>query len=86
MFTLLESVYNAFDRIAKKLRIFKVETIGDCYVAASGKSEFWCIVCRYRMMLANAYPRRVLRKLTPDPQLDCLRPSRTEGRPCRSYV
>ena len=37
MFTLLESVYNAFDRIAKKLRIFKVETIGDCYVAASGK-------------------------------------------------
>jgi hypothetical protein len=36
VFTLLESVYNAFDRIAKKLRIFKVETIGDCYVAAAG--------------------------------------------------
>ena len=34
VFTLLESVYNAFDKIAKKLKVFKVETIGDCYVAA----------------------------------------------------
>ena len=32
VFTLLETVYHAFDQIAHKRRIFKVETIGDCYV------------------------------------------------------
>jgi hypothetical protein len=31
VFTLLETVYHAFDEIAKR-RVFKVETIGDCYV------------------------------------------------------
>jgi Adenylate and Guanylate cyclase catalytic domain len=32
VFTLLETVYHAFDEIAHRRRIFKVETIGDCYV------------------------------------------------------
>ena len=36
MFTLLETVYGAFDRIAKRRRVFKVETVGDCYVAVAG--------------------------------------------------
>jgi class 3 adenylate cyclase len=36
VFTLLEQIYNSFDAIAKKMHIFKVETIGDCYVAAAG--------------------------------------------------
>jgi class 3 adenylate cyclase len=36
VFTLLEQIYNSFDASAKKKRIFKVETIGDCYVAAAG--------------------------------------------------
>jgi len=36
VFTLLETLYRAFDAIAKKRRIFKVETIGDCYVAVCG--------------------------------------------------
>lgn len=36
VFELLETVYRRFDRIAKKKGIFKVETIGDCYVAAAG--------------------------------------------------
>ncbi len=31
VFTLLETVYRAFDLIAKRRRVFKVETIGDCY-------------------------------------------------------
>jgi hypothetical protein len=35
VFTLLESIYGAFDKIAKKFNIFKVETIGDSYVAVS---------------------------------------------------
>ena len=36
VFTLLETVYRAFDRMAKQRRVFKVETIGDCYVAVAG--------------------------------------------------
>jgi len=36
VFTLLETVYGAFDRIAAKRGVFKVETIGDSYVAVAG--------------------------------------------------
>jgi class 3 adenylate cyclase len=36
VFLLLETVYGAFDVIAKRRGVFKVETIGDCYVAACG--------------------------------------------------
>ena len=36
VFTLLETIYKAFDDIAKRRRVFKVETIGDCYVAVTG--------------------------------------------------
>jgi hypothetical protein len=32
---LLESVYCAFDSIAARMKIFKVETVGDCYVAGT---------------------------------------------------
>jgi class 3 adenylate cyclase len=35
VFTLLEAVYQAFDEIASRHGIFKVETIGDCYVGMS---------------------------------------------------
>ena len=31
VFTLLETVYTSFDKIAKRRRVFKVETVGDCY-------------------------------------------------------
>jgi hypothetical protein len=36
VFTLLESLYHAFDKVGQKLGIFKVETIGDSYVAVAG--------------------------------------------------
>jgi class 3 adenylate cyclase len=39
VFTLLETVYNAFDKIAKRKGVFKVETIGDCYMAVTGLPE-----------------------------------------------
>ena len=32
-FRSLETLYQAFDKIAVRRKIFKVETIGDCYVA-----------------------------------------------------
>lgn len=36
VFRLLERIYHGFDTHAKQLGVFKVETIGDCYVAAVG--------------------------------------------------
>eukprot|EP00934_Nitzschia_sp_Nitz4_P009338 Nitzschia sp. Nitz4//scaffold173_size47512//39053//44677//NITZ4_007167-RA/size47512-processed-gene-0.41-mRNA-1//-1//CDS//3329538829//9328//frame0 len=36
VFKLLETLYKTFDKIAKRLDVFKVETIGDCYVAVTG--------------------------------------------------
>lgn len=39
VFVLLETVYRAFDNIAKKRKVFKVETVGDCYVAVAGLPE-----------------------------------------------
>jgi class 3 adenylate cyclase len=35
-FQLLESIYQSFDEATFKYGIFKVETIGDCYVAVTG--------------------------------------------------
>jgi class 3 adenylate cyclase len=39
VFTLLETMYGAYDQIARHRRIFKVETVGDCYVAVAGLPE-----------------------------------------------
>jgi class 3 adenylate cyclase len=36
VFLLLETLYGDFDKIARRRRVFKVETIGDCYVAVTG--------------------------------------------------
>ena len=36
VFILLQTIYQAFDVIAKKHHVFKVETIGDSYVAVTG--------------------------------------------------
>ena len=66
VFTLLQNVYQAFDREAKKKGVFKVETIGDCYLAVTGLPSpqaqhavimtSFAIECRKQM-------KRVLRKL-----------------------
>lgn len=53
VFTLLETVYYFFDMIAKKRRIFKVETIGDCYVAVAGlpmpRKDHHIVMARFAM-------------------------------------
>ena len=39
VFHLLETVFGAMDQIALRRGIFKVETVGDCYVSAYGLPE-----------------------------------------------
>jgi class 3 adenylate cyclase len=39
VFRLLECLYSEFDAVARELGVFKVETIGDCYVAVTGLPE-----------------------------------------------
>eukprot|EP00980_Cylindrotheca_fusiformis_P017448 scaffold5439_cov132-Cylindrotheca_fusiformis.AAC.7 len=39
VFVLLESIYKAFDSLAHQRNVFKVETVGDCYVAVCGLPE-----------------------------------------------
>jgi len=39
VFTLLETIFGAFDAIAVEKGVFKVETVGDCYVAVCGLPE-----------------------------------------------
>jgi Adenylate and Guanylate cyclase catalytic domain len=39
VFVLLQTVFFGFDTIAKRRKVFKVETIGDCYVAVTGLPE-----------------------------------------------
>ena len=36
VFVLLEAIFNAFDQLAAELGIFKLETVGDCYVCCAG--------------------------------------------------
>jgi hypothetical protein len=39
VFHLLETIYGAFDEIARSRGVFKVETVGDCYVAVVGMPD-----------------------------------------------
>jgi len=39
VFHLLETVYGSFDKAAQDYGVFKVETVGDCYVAVTGLPE-----------------------------------------------
>jgi class 3 adenylate cyclase len=39
VFVLLQSIFQRFDQVAKNRHVFKVETIGDCYVAVTGLPE-----------------------------------------------
>eukprot|EP00980_Cylindrotheca_fusiformis_P011407 scaffold2642_cov120-Cylindrotheca_fusiformis.AAC.16 len=51
VFILLETIYGAFDKLAYRHGVFKVETVGDCYVAAVGlpepKDDHAVVACRF---------------------------------------
>eukprot|EP00980_Cylindrotheca_fusiformis_P017082 scaffold5247_cov130-Cylindrotheca_fusiformis.AAC.1 len=51
VFILLETIYGAFDKHAYRRSVFKVETVGDCYVAVAGLPEpdkdHAATVCRF---------------------------------------
>lgn len=36
IFALLETIFRTFDKLAQQMKVFKVETIGDCYVSVTG--------------------------------------------------
>jgi len=58
VFTLLETIYRAFDRIAKRRRVFKVEVVGDCYVAVCGlpdpNAHHYSVMCRFAQECVSA--------------------------------
>ena len=51
VFCLLETIYGAFDEISNRRGVFKVETIGDSYVAACGlpdpRPNHALIMCKF---------------------------------------
>lgn len=51
VFILLETIYKAFDDIARSRGVFKVETVGDCYVAVTGlpdpRKDHAVAMCRF---------------------------------------
>jgi len=55
----LESIYSSFDKIAKKRKVFKVETIGDCYVAVCGLPE----PCNDHAVVMARFARDCLEKM-----------------------
>lgn len=73
VFQLLETIYQKFDSICKKTGVFKVETIGDCYVAVAGlpdpREDHAVVMCQvasrcvYHMGLLT---KRLEVKLGPD--------------------
>lgn len=48
---MLETLYAAFDEIAVKRNVFKIETIGDCYMAVTGvpkaQPKHALIMCKF---------------------------------------
>jgi class 3 adenylate cyclase len=51
VFVLLESIFHEFDIIAKRRGVYKVETVGDCYMAVCGlpipHKDHVVIMCRF---------------------------------------
>jgi class 3 adenylate cyclase len=73
VFTLLETIFHAFDDAAKRRRVYKVETVGDCYVAVTGlpepRSDHAVAMCRFAKECLKSFhrlSRQLETKLGPD--------------------
>ena len=80
VFQLLEAIYNSFDEIAKSRKVFKVETIGDCYVAVTGlpdpQANHAVIMARFAsecMIKMGEVTQRLETTLGPDTAELCMR-------------
>ncbi|GKZ01341.1 hypothetical protein MPSEU_001085100 [Mayamaea pseudoterrestris] len=80
VFQLLEAIYNSFDDIAKSRKVFKVETIGDCYVAVTGlpdpQANHAVIMARFAsecMIKIKEVTQRLETTLGPDTAELCMR-------------
>ncbi|CAB9500970.1 Receptor-type guanylate cyclase gcy [Seminavis robusta] len=72
VFILLETIYGEFDKIAKRRKVFKVETIGDCYLAVTGipdpQEEHAVIMCQFaRECMSKMYEVTAALELTLGP-------------------
>lgn len=56
VFYMLETVYGAFDEIARRRNIFKVETVGDCYVSTKWMLMFVCLLTSSSNSLSQFCP------------------------------
>eukprot|EP00980_Cylindrotheca_fusiformis_P011198 scaffold2563_cov124-Cylindrotheca_fusiformis.AAC.29 len=59
VFILLENIYGALDAVANQLAVFKVETVGDCYVAAAGLPD----PMDFHAIVACKFAREALKKM-----------------------
>mmetsp|Transcript_21372 Transcript_21372/g.50809 ORF Transcript_21372/g.50809 Transcript_21372/m.50809 type:complete len:1202 (-) Transcript_21372:132-3737(-) len=61
VFVLLETLYAAFDKLAARLRVFKVETVGDCFVAVSGvpdpRKDHAVVICKFARLCIEEHIR-----------------------------
>jgi class 3 adenylate cyclase len=59
VFELLEAIYGEFDLEAKRQGVFKIETIGDCYVAVTGipeqRPDHAVIMARYAQRILSKF-------------------------------
>eukprot|EP00536_Pseudo-nitzschia_multiseries_P002472 jgi/Psemu1/251665/estExt_Genewise1Plus.C_330084 len=66
VFRLLETIYGAFDDIARASDVFKVETVGDCYVACAGlpkqQPKHATIIARFAKRCLRRY-KTLIKKL-----------------------
>ncbi|CAJ1952993.1 unnamed protein product [Cylindrotheca closterium] len=66
VFTLLETIFDAFDRHAERRGVFKVETVGDCFVAVCGlpdpRQDHAVVMAKFACDCRNAM-KKVKRKL-----------------------
>ena len=59
MFALLEGIFGAFDDLASRRKVFKLETVGDSYVAVSGvpyaQEDHVLRMCRFAADCLNLF-------------------------------